>query len=333
MGYELWLKDLEQYYSLPWPVSDAVNRKRLTKNTKVYAKWVDPTDPELHGSWMPGKIHSSKSREGNANQRKNSYHILFDNGDQDVALLDADVIEEESYTQLLREKMEIGSKKSRLCGFDLIAQASKISSPIKSDPTQKGLLTGVSAKRKLYSDDADLFNGDSLVADLRCTEKLVSKTPSPTRVARISSTPSPDVHYGIYMTSKPWELKSSVAKEQFTYAISDEPSDFQESQDQILPTDVTSASYLDQECLSSPTQNSVVQDQLFGVKPVPSQAGDSRVLLEETSNQVVTTQPSSDSQQELVTNQETEEVSNTLKTEDVLGCESRYGAQQNMPLI
>mmetsp|Transcript_19912 Transcript_19912/g.41917 ORF Transcript_19912/g.41917 Transcript_19912/m.41917 type:complete len:557 (-) Transcript_19912:1366-3036(-) len=46
--YQAWLKDLEQYYSLP--VNKEMIWKRLTKNTRVYAKWIDPTDPELHGS-------------------------------------------------------------------------------------------------------------------------------------------------------------------------------------------------------------------------------------------------------------------------------------------
>ncbi|KAL7542149.1 hypothetical protein ACHAXR_011562 [Thalassiosira sp. AJA248-18] len=215
--YQVWLKDLEQYYSLP--VAEEMTWKRLTKNTRVYAKWIDPTDPELHGSWMSGQVHSSRTWEDEANQWRHSYHIYFDNGDQDEDLLDGDIVEEELYTELLSEKMEKGRKKSRLSGFDLITEASKISSPIKTGPSRHNdaSIGGGSAKKNLYPNGSDASDeDDSLVEELRCNEVLELRPPSPTHVARLSSTPSPDVHYGMYIKTKPWAppKDSSVPQDQ-----------------------------------------------------------------------------------------------------------------------
>ena len=197
--YLVWLKEIEQYYAMP--VKEEMTWKRLTKNTRVYAKWIDPTDPELHGSWVSGKVYNSKSWEGEDNQWHHSYHIHFDNGDQDEDLQDGDVVEEETYIELMTEKMERGRKKSRLSGFDLITEASKMTSPPKN--TRNGTTIGeTGAKKKLYRDEPEepelASDDDTMMEELRCNEVLETSPPSPTHVARISSTPSPDVHYGIY---------------------------------------------------------------------------------------------------------------------------------------
>lgn len=219
--YEEWMKDLEKYYTLH--VNQELTWKRLPNKTRVYAKWRDPTDPELHGSWMLGQIHSSKTWEDDDNQWRHSYHIFFDNGDQDEDLQDGDVLEEDAYWALISEKMERGRNKSRLSGFQLITEASKISSPIKTGANRSNVaVDGGATKKKLYSDGSDApddgsGNGDGdgddmLVEELRCNETLELRPPSPTHVARLSSTPSPDVHYGIYMKSKPLDLPQDQSK-------------------------------------------------------------------------------------------------------------------------
>ena len=365
---EVWLKDLEHYYSLAWPPPNQVAWKRLKKGTRVYAKWVDPTDPELHGSWyvsicithacncftsmsafcnrMPGKVHSSKKREGGVN-RCHTYHILFDNGDQDVQLFDADVIEEEMYKQLLREKTERARKKPRLSGLDLITAASKMSSPIKSPSKQNG--TSISAKRNIYSDGAGPFQGNELIEDLRCTEKLTS-TPRPARIARISSTPSPDIHYGIYTKMKPWELErgdGSVPKspsKSYVYATSQELPDAP-GERTVQPTGVLStvnppdrddpgrdnvqghpsqqytdkskdkgAHYLSQECLTSKTRDVVLRDPSFRAKRGESQASGSQIFLNESNNKTETTHPRSDGKREAGSNCPSPVISSTTSS-------------------
>lgn len=200
--YQAWLKDLEKYYSLPVPVE--ISSMRLTKNSRVYAKWIDPTDPELNGCWMPGKVHSSKTWEGDNNRWRHSYHIFFDNGDQDEDLGDGEVLPKESYTTLLREKMERGRSKPRLCGFDLIAEASKLSSPIKpvkAIPNRHDdEFDAMSVAKKSRAECTDASDEGSFVDEPRCNDILESILPSPSRVSRISSTPSPDGHCG----TKPW---------------------------------------------------------------------------------------------------------------------------------
>jgi hypothetical protein len=186
--YQAWLKDLEKYYSLRVP--RYISSTRLAKNSRVYAKWIDPTDPELNGSWMPGRVHSSKTWEGDGNQLRYSYHILFDNGDQDEDLNDGEVLPKEAYTTLLAEKMEQGRINPRLCGFDLIAEASKLSSPIKPAKAipnrHDGELAIEPTTKKSCMECSDASIEGSLVDELRSNDVHQS--------GRISSTPSPDVH-------------------------------------------------------------------------------------------------------------------------------------------
>lgn len=128
--YEKWLKDLNEYHSMPQQTGP---RKQLSKKTRVYAKWIDPTDPDLHGSWMPGEVSKSLTRDDKGKSDV-SYHISFDNGDSDTSIPSRNIIEESVYNELLQEKTrerEQRKKISRRCGFDLISEASKIASPIR----------------------------------------------------------------------------------------------------------------------------------------------------------------------------------------------------------
>lgn len=199
--YLAWLNDLEQYYSLPVPKD--IRSTRLTKNQRVYAKWIDPTDPELNGCWMPGKIHSHKTWQGKDGDKitfRYTYHIYFNNGDEDEDVLN--VLPKDIYMSLLAEKMEMSRNNSRfsgMSGFDLIAEASKLSSPIKP----KAIMNIIDEGKNVSEAESD---EDSLVDELRCYDVLEPKPPSPSNVARISSTPSPDVHYGIYMKSKLYKM-------------------------------------------------------------------------------------------------------------------------------
>ena len=66
--YETWLKELEEYYSLPIPEEDT--RELLTKGQRVHAKWVDPTDPDMHARWIRGVVLSC-----NADADGTTYHV------------------------------------------------------------------------------------------------------------------------------------------------------------------------------------------------------------------------------------------------------------------
>ena len=213
--YLIWLKEIEQYYSMP--ITEETTHKRLTKNTRVFSKWVDPTDPEIHGCWLKGIIQNSQTWEDAQHQWRHSYHVKFDNGDQDEHLKDGDVLEEETYIEQMREKTERGKNRSQMSGFDLIAQASKIASPIKETKPKSDTLVGDSTEEKLYTEKpttttaaVDVDDDDVLMEELRCNEVLELRPPSPS-TARISSTPSPDVHYGIYMKSKPWLVDTAIS--------------------------------------------------------------------------------------------------------------------------
>ena len=194
--YQAWLKDLERYYSLRIPKD--ISSTRLAKNTRVYAKWIDPTDPELNGCWMPGRVHSSKTWEGDGNLLRYSYHINFDNGDQDEDLNDREVLPKEAYTTLLAEKMEKERTKPRMCGFDLIAEASKLSSPIKPAKALSNRhdleLAIEPATKESSMEGSDSSIEGSLGDELRSDDVHQSRISSPSEVGRISNTPSPDVH-------------------------------------------------------------------------------------------------------------------------------------------
>ena len=197
--YKAWLKDLEQYYSLP----NQSSMSRLTEHTRVYAKWIDSTDPELHGSWMAGKVLNSKLRQ-DEHGRQVSYHILFDNGDQDNEILDVDVVPEELYKLLLEEKTNRGrTMQSGLNGIDLIVKASKFSSPLKPGRNSR-YTTCTGGSPEELKDDSD--DEDAFMDAFRCSEVLISEAHTPSKVARLSRTSSPDVHYGAYMKFKPWTV-------------------------------------------------------------------------------------------------------------------------------
>lgn len=219
--YLEWLKDLEHYYSLPMP--DEIRSTRLSRNQRVYAKWIDPTDPELNGCWMPGKILSSRTWQGKDGHNimfRYTYHIFFNNGDEDEDVFD--VLPKNIYKSLLSDKMERSTNKplfSGMSGFDLIAEASKLSSPIKPN----AIMNGSDEEKKESRAESD---EDSLVNELRCYDVLKPRPPSPSNVARISSTPSPDVHYGIYMKLKPWPLEHKAEDRTFSMDVNtDEPSE------------------------------------------------------------------------------------------------------------
>lgn len=202
--YQAWLQDLEQYYSLPIP--EKTSLQHLTKHTRVHAKWIDPTDPELYGSWISGKVLASKCWKDADNRRRFSYHVVFDNGDQDTDIRDSDIVPEDMYTSLLEEKMNREMTMSGLSGFDLIVKASKISSPV-----EKGLNSQSNICSRNSDDDSeDNSDEDIFMDELRCMEVLKSAPPTPSKVSRLSSTPSPDVHYGIYVKRKPLEFDLEV---------------------------------------------------------------------------------------------------------------------------
>jgi hypothetical protein len=192
--YQEWLKVLEQYYSLP--VSERNQLPRLSKHTRVFAKWIDQTDPELYGSWMAGKVVNSKVWK-DRNERRIRYHILFDNGDEDTKINDVDVVPEELYQSLLVEKVNRGRMKmnqSGLSGFDLIVEASKLS-PVKT----------CTVRGSIDESDNESEDEDAFMAEFRCLEVLEQAVPvTPSKVLRLTRTQSPDVHYGVRMKFKPW---------------------------------------------------------------------------------------------------------------------------------
>ena len=192
--YQEWLKVLEQYYSLPIPENNQL--LRLKKHTRVYAKWIDQTDPELYGSWMAGKVVSSKVWK-DGKERRLRYRIMFDSGDEDADINDIDVVPEELYQSLLVEKVNRGRmkmKQSGLSGVDLIVEASKLS-PVKT----------CTVRGSIDESDDESEDEDAFMAEFRCLEVLDQAVPvTPSKVLRLTRTQSPEFHYGVRMKCKPW---------------------------------------------------------------------------------------------------------------------------------
>ena len=66
--YETWLKELEDYYSLSIP--EEGTNDLLLKGQRVYAKWIDPTDPDMHARWIRGVVLSC-----NTDADETTYHV------------------------------------------------------------------------------------------------------------------------------------------------------------------------------------------------------------------------------------------------------------------
>jgi hypothetical protein len=193
--YEAWLKDLENYYSLP--LAEDNTEEVLSMDQRVYAKWVDPTDPDMHARWIRGIIISSNVNEADG---AITYHVKFADGDEDEELSSDFVLTDAKYEALLQQKIDQGRRRS-VSGFDLIHAASKISSPIKtSRPFPMNGPNGGALIPELDDEDDDNNSYATIESELLCHEVLEPPSPLPTHPEDPSA---PRIHYGLYMTTKP----------------------------------------------------------------------------------------------------------------------------------
>ncbi|KAL3800156.1 hypothetical protein HJC23_001077, partial [Cyclotella cryptica] len=204
--YEKWLKDLEDYYSLP--LVDGSATTRLSKGQRVYAKWLDPTDPDMHARWIRGVIISSNDSQtpNDDGTKVITYHVKFANGDEDEELKSEFVLEDSVYKALLQQKIEQG-KRQNVSGFDLIQAASKLASPVRSP---RRFLNGsdhgdVILEPNDIEEDNKSFA--TIESELLCHEVLEPPSPIPTVESDDSSVP--EVHYGLYMKCKPTVISPS----------------------------------------------------------------------------------------------------------------------------
>lgn len=243
--YRSWIQNLEDYHALS--VTRNMVSKRLTKGTKVFAKFIDESDPETHGQWLAGTILGSKV-SNRISQLRYSYHVLFYNGDQDEDLSDIHVLEEDSYHRLVEEKNENRNKRQRASsGLDFLCGAAHITSPIKSnaaetdfvrlkgrDATQSALepmevrthladkpnktsaptppSNTVSSNVILQSTDGGSFIKPELDTDLICHEVLESRNHSPGDDDRGTSS----LHYGCYFVTKTVKVPQYISQKKTT---------------------------------------------------------------------------------------------------------------------
>jgi len=246
--YRSWIQSLEDYHALA--VTRSIVSKRLTKGTKVFAKFIDESDPETHGQWLAGTIIGSKV-SNRISQLRYSYHVLFYNGDQDEDLSDVYVLEEGSYHHLAQQKIENRNKRQRTsCGLDFLCGAAHITSPIKSkaadnnfvSPKGRDATESASEPMAVQTNIADKPNITSapnpvavppsntvssnvvlqstdggikpkLESDLICHEVLESRTHSPHDECRDPVTP---FHYGCYFVTKTVKVPQYVSTKKTT---------------------------------------------------------------------------------------------------------------------
>jgi hypothetical protein len=199
--YEMWLRELEDYYSLPM-TEDSTNQ-RLSTGQRVHAKWLDPTDPDMHARWIRGVILSR-----NDDQTENNavtYHVKFDDGDDDEELSSDHVLEDSVYQTLLQQKIDQGMNRN-VSGIDLIHYASKISSPIKN--SMSTFMNDRAAAAALASlNDDDECSYATVESELLCHEMLDPPSPTPTTS---EDSNAPEVHYGLFMRIKPSVITPSI---------------------------------------------------------------------------------------------------------------------------
>ncbi|KAL7501644.1 hypothetical protein ACHAWT_009456 [Skeletonema menzelii] len=198
--YEAWLHDLEEYFALP-QLGDAF-KTRIPKGSRVYAQWIDPSDPEAHGSWLQGTVRDV------IDSRR--YHVRFDNGDEDDDMSADHVLLDGVYVQLLGEKMKNGSGQvvnrqsavaSSVNGSSghlqqrLGDSSSRATAPSNSTRVQKP--TTLKFTCEIATEDLDLSSNDGILEELRCDEVLAT-------VKHIARSKTQGIHYGIYVTAKPW---------------------------------------------------------------------------------------------------------------------------------
>lgn len=210
--YETWLRELEEYYFLPMPIESS--KKCLSGGERIHAKWIDPTDPDMHARWIRGVIVACN---GLTEDGTFTYHVKFDDGDDDEELSSEYVLEDSIYKELLQQKIEHGIP--NVSGIDLIQAVSKISSPIrKSLSTSMNGSSGGALIPDLKDDD-DEKSYTTVESELFCHEELGPPSINP----NTCDADAPSLHYGLYMTMKPSAITPFIDYPK-NIAIHEEPS-------------------------------------------------------------------------------------------------------------
>ncbi len=201
--YEAWLRDLEEYYALPQLGSAFTTQ--IPKGARVYAQWIDPTDPEAHGSWLQGTVRDVKD--------STKYHVRFDNGDEDDDMSANHVLLDGVYVQLLGEKMKndsgpvvkrelratngINDTNGHLHQRLVDNSSSRATVPSATQRVQKPSTLKFTCE--IATEDLDLSSNGGILEELHCDEVLATVKP-------IARSKTQGIHYGIFVKAKPWNI-------------------------------------------------------------------------------------------------------------------------------
>lgn len=198
--YEAWLRDLEEYYALPQLGSAFTTH--IPKGARVYAQWIDPTDPGAHGSWLQGTVRDVKD--------SSRYHVRFDNGDEDDDMSAKHVLLDGVYVQLLGEKMKNDSGPVVNRGLGVVNGINDTNGhqhPRLVDNNSRATVASATQRVQkpstlkftceIATEDLDLSSNDAILEELHCDEVLATIKP-------FERCKTQGIHYGIYVKPKPW---------------------------------------------------------------------------------------------------------------------------------
>jgi hypothetical protein len=196
--YEAWLQDVEEYFALP-QLGNAFTT-HIPKGSRVYAQWIDPTDPEAHGSWLQGTVRNATD--------SGRYHVRFDNGDEDDDMSANHVLLEGVYGQLIKEKMKNdkgrdsgGASRVNGTGGHLrqhLVDSSSRATTASSNSQRVQKPATIKFTCEIATEDLDLSSNDGILEELRCDEVLTTVEP-------IVRSKTQGFHYGIYVEARPWD--------------------------------------------------------------------------------------------------------------------------------
>eukprot|EP00956_Cyclotella_meneghiniana_P040005 scaffold184705_cov24-Cyclotella_meneghiniana.AAC.4 len=112
--YDRAIDELERHYDLyvGTTAGSTAGKSNLEAGVPVYARWMERSNPNTHGRWLPGTIGSVREEETVSGSVVRVYHILFDNATEKKDVTHNCVLDRNEYHELVKRKQHTDVSKT-----------------------------------------------------------------------------------------------------------------------------------------------------------------------------------------------------------------------------
>ena len=105
--YDRAVDELERHYDLLGDGNASGGKStNLEAGVPVYARWMERSNPNSHGRWLPGTIGSVREEETVSGSVVKVYHILYDNASEKKDVAHNCVLDRNEYHELVKRKQQ-----------------------------------------------------------------------------------------------------------------------------------------------------------------------------------------------------------------------------------